>query len=333
MLFKKIHKLSSIVKQFLTEQGNQLHFHDISDIISIAKDFKIFPPGRPIEYGIGTLTENISSFIDSILQRLMQLIPSYIKDTTEFIKQSASAKTIPIDVTSLYANILHVDGVHACSKFLNDPRVTDISTDVLCSIISFILTHDFVFDDHSYLQTSGTAMGTKMAPCFARIFMASIEQTFIDNSPLIPLFYVRSIDDIFMIWNHGSEEIEQFTSRANSTHPSIKFTTEISSTSLPFMDVLVGVTETGIKTSLYRKPTDRPTYLTYCSFHPHHIKSSIVFSQLLRLKRICSIISDYEHEAKILTQSLLSIILLIIVFIPILLCSFINQNNYLLTTN
>ena len=44
----------------------------------------------------------------------------------------------------------------------------------------------------------------------------------------------------------------------------------------------------------------------HCSFHPHHIKSSIVYSQLLRLKRICSDISDYEHEVKILTQSLLS---------------------------
>ena len=109
-----------------------------------------------------------------------------------------------------------------------------------------------------------------------------------------------------MIWTHGSEELEQFITRANSTHPSIKFTTEISSFSLPFLDVLVSVTETGIKTSLYRKPTDRPTYLMYCSFHPHHIKSSIVFSQLLRLKRICSDISDYEHEVKILTQSLLS---------------------------
>ena len=134
-------------------------------------------------------------------------------------------------------------------------------------------------------------MGTKMAPCFANIFMASIEQTFIDSSPLTPLFHVRFIDDIFMIWTHGSEELEQFTTRANSTHPSIKFTTEISSTSLPFLDVLVSVTETGIKTSLCRKPTDRPTYLMYCSFHPHHIKSSIVFSQLLRLKRICSDIS------------------------------------------
>ena len=109
-----------------------------------------------------------------------------------------------------------------------------------------------------------------------------------------------------MIWAQGSEEHEQFTTRANTSHPSIKFTTEISSTSLPFLDVLVGAIETGNKTSRYSIPTDRPTYLMYCCFHPHHIKTSIVFCQLLRLKRICSDISDYEHELKILTQILLS---------------------------
>ena len=121
------------------------------------------------------------------------------------INKLASLKSIPpgvllvtMDVTSLYANIPHVDGVDACYKFLNEHRVTDISTDVLCSLISFILTHNnFVFDDHSYLQTSGTAMASKMAPFLANLFMASIEQTFIDNSPLTPLFYLRFIDDIF----------------------------------------------------------------------------------------------------------------------------------------
>ena len=79
---QKIHKLSSIVKQFITEQGNKLHAHDKSDIITLAKDLKIFPPGRPIVSGKGTLTENISGFIDFILQHLMQFIPSYMKDTT-----------------------------------------------------------------------------------------------------------------------------------------------------------------------------------------------------------------------------------------------------------
>ena len=106
---------------------------------------------------------------------------------------------------------------------------------------------------------------------------------------------MRFINDILMIWTHGREELEQFTTRANSTHPSMKFTTEISSTSLPFLDELVSVTETGIKTSLYRKATDRPTYLMYCSFHPHHIKSSIVFCQVHGLKCICSDVSDIDH--------------------------------------
>ena len=102
-------------------QGNQLHVHDINDIITLAKDIKIFPPGRPIVSGIGTLTVNISSLIDSTLQRVMQFIPNYIKDTTEFINKLASVKTIPpdvllvtMDVTSLHTNIPHVDGVDAC---------------------------------------------------------------------------------------------------------------------------------------------------------------------------------------------------------------------------
>ena len=51
---QKIHKLSSMVEQFFTEQGNQLHVHDINDIIIIAKDLKNFPPGRPIVSGTGT---------------------------------------------------------------------------------------------------------------------------------------------------------------------------------------------------------------------------------------------------------------------------------------
>ena len=108
----------------------------------------------------------------------MQFIPNYIKDTTEFSNKLAISRTISpevllvtTNVTSLNAIIPHVDGVDACSKFLNELRVTYIYVDVLCSLISFILMHNnFVFDDHSYLQTSGTALDTKMAPCFVAIF-------------------------------------------------------------------------------------------------------------------------------------------------------------------
>ena len=113
-----------------------------------------------------------------------------------------------MDVTSLYTNILHVDGRNAYSKFFNQHHDADRSTEVLSSPISFILSRsNFVFDDHNYhLQTCGRVMLTKMEPCFANLFMASIEQTFIDNSQLTALFYVRFIDDILMILTHGSEK-------------------------------------------------------------------------------------------------------------------------------
>ena len=81
-----------------------------------------------------------------------------------------------MDVRSLYGNIPHVDGVDAYSNFLNQHRVADISTDIICFLISFILTdNNFAFDDHNYLQTRRTAMGMNMAPSIANVFMASIE--------------------------------------------------------------------------------------------------------------------------------------------------------------
>lgn len=46
----------------------------------IHKDLKI-PPGHPIISGNGSITENLSKFIDSYLRPFVTNLPSYIKDT------------------------------------------------------------------------------------------------------------------------------------------------------------------------------------------------------------------------------------------------------------
>ena len=43
-----------------------------------------------------------------------------------------------------------------------------------------------------------------------------------------------------------------------------------------------------LQTLLYKKPTHSKTYLHPTSSHPPHIFASIIFSQALRYKRICS---------------------------------------------
>ena len=51
-----------------------------------------------------------------------------------------------------------------------------------------------------------------------------------------------------------------------------------------------------LATFVYYKPTDTHTYLKYESFHPQTCKNSIPYSQLLRLRRICSVIYRLSTE-------------------------------------
>ena len=61
----------------------------------------------------------------------MQSLPSYVKDTTDFIQKLKSFKLahansylITFDVSSLYTDIPHKDGLDACGFFLASDTCT-----------------------------------------------------------------------------------------------------------------------------------------------------------------------------------------------------------------
>ena len=54
-----------------------------------------------------------------------------------------------------------------------------------------------------------------------------------------PLIWKRYIDDIFSLWNTNKEAIDNFTELANSFHPTMKFTAEISDTEITFLGTCV----------------------------------------------------------------------------------------------
>ena len=66
--------------------------------------------------------------------------------------------------------------------------------------LSLILLENlFQFNEKDYLQTHGTAMGTKMAVVFANIFMAKIEKEILRQSRIKPVFLKRFIDDVISV--------------------------------------------------------------------------------------------------------------------------------------
>ena len=271
------------------------------------------PPGRPIVSANSSPTERISQFVDFFLNPLVPTIPSYIRDTTHFLKTLRDLGQVPpnsllvtLDVSSLYTNIPNNEGIHAAHKLLRQHRTFDDkpSTNHLIEALEMVLSlNNFEFNGHHYIQVGGTAMGTKVAPSFANIFMGDFENKFIYTHPIKPLLWLRYIDDIFAIFNEDEDTVKQFVSDINTCHHSIKFTSEISRTHIHFLDTTVHLSETGeVHTDLYSKPTDSHNYLRYDSAHPHHLKKGIPYSQFLRVRRICTHNVDFDRHARTLGQ-------------------------------
>ena len=253
-------------------------------------------PGRPVISNCGYFTENISAFLDYHLQPLSRAVKSYIKDTNDFLKKLKGLKNLPsdfllctVDVVGLYPNIPHDDGLAAVKKALDKRDNQSISSDSILELAECVLKNNiFEHNSKTFKQKQGTAIGTKMAPPYAILFMADLEEQFLDNSPFKPFVWWRYIDDIFMIWQHGEAELQEFLTKLNSCHPTIKFTAEYSPEKINFLDVQVIRHENHLITDLFTKPTDTHQYLHATSCHVFHSKRSIPFSQALRLNRICS---------------------------------------------
>ena len=81
--------------------------------------------------------------------------------------------------------------------------------------------------------------------------------------------------------------------------PSTKFTREIFSTSVNFLDTKVMKdSDANISTDVYKKPTDTHPYLHWTSAHPPHLKRRIPYSPALRLRRICTSTNVLEQRIR-----------------------------------
>ena len=86
----------------------------------------------------------------------------------------------------------------------------------------------------------------------------------------------------------------------------MKFTYEISSGSLNFLDLNVSLRNGEIHTDLYIKPTNSHHYLYYQYSHPLHIKTSIPYSQALRLNNISSSEKDFKTHVSHMEEWILA---------------------------
>ena len=198
-------------------------------------------PGRPVILNCFFYTENISSFLDHHLQPLAKKVKSYIKDTNHFSNKIKKIGKLPerailctMDVVGLYPNIPHLASVY---RFLETRKNKQISKDTLAELAEIVKKNNiFEFDEKTFKQKRGTAIGTKFAPPYAIFFMADLEEKLLEIFEKKTMIWWRYIDDIFFIWEHDEESLRVFIDQINLFHLTIKFTAEYSKEEVNFLD-------------------------------------------------------------------------------------------------
>ena len=107
-------------------------------------------------------------------------------------------------------------------------------------LLKIVLTQNyFQSADKTFHQVQGTAMGTKMAPAYANLFMVELEEYILQDYHTEPILWKRYIDDILCIWPGTQDSLKKFVEYLNRHNPTIKFTYECSPTEIQFLDVTI----------------------------------------------------------------------------------------------
>ena len=281
------------------------------------KNYTNFPALRPICSGVSSPTARLSQFIDTILKPIAQTTTSYIRDTTHFILKTRDFKLnrdaektflVTMDVSSLYPNIDHTEGIQACHNLLSRSS-SQIPTETVTDLINLVLTSNTMgFLNRFFHQIKGTAMGTAMAVNYANIFMANFEsnllRAYTEKTGKQPALWLRFIDDIFFVWQGDEGSLKEFLAfcnsyaKSNNMKSNISFTYAYSEKSVNFLDTVVSLEADGtISTDLFTKPTAAYQYLHQSSYHDPHLIKAVPKSQFIRIRRICSTLDQYWSHA------------------------------------
>ena len=164
------------------------------------------------------------------MQPLAQNVKSYIKDSNLFLSKLKSLGKLPqrailcaTDVVGLYSNIMYSEGLTSLQRFLELKDNKQISSDILIELAEIVLNNNiFEFDEKTFRQVRGKAIGTKFAPPYAILFIADLEEKLLSTFEEITMIWWRYIDNIFLFGN---------------MEKSLWFTAEYSKETINFLDV------------------------------------------------------------------------------------------------
>ncbi|EYC13496.1 hypothetical protein Y032_0043g749 [Ancylostoma ceylanicum] len=252
---------------------------------------------RPIVSSCGGPSDRLSRLLVQLLSSLLQLVGAHIVNVEGFLSSlsecqvPSTAAYASFDVVSLYTNADNNSAIRSVISLFEQHK-GQISTmgfnagDVTTMINSVLSCNVFRFKNRFYEQRRGLALGNRIAPILAIIFLDYVERMTLTSGILL---YKKYIDDVFVM---GTTEVEVGTlfEKLNSFDPNVSFTMERRDDDgyLPFLNTKVRLIG-GQKEHLWHKREVSANILVHArSAHPHFFKANEVRNLIRTKDKLCT---------------------------------------------
>ena len=255
---------------------------------------------RPIVPCHSAIQNPVAKFVSKTLKPFLEARPYVLKGSKDLAKKLADL-TIPQgkkiylvsgDIVAFYPNIPRSKAITIASNgwraFKRDASLEEIDF-VWKSIILANGDLMFKFQDQTYLQKKGLAMGVSCSPDIANLFGAYYEEKFFNEPHPEWLFFARFIDDCIAVIAASSPE-EALLHTSHLKYEGVELVWSVSEWSTPFLDLLVYIDPFSNKVEHmpYRKALNHKERIPWASHHPKHVKKGTFLGEMSRLATLSS---------------------------------------------
>ena len=184
---------------------------------------------------------------------------------------------VSFDVVSLFTNVPLNEVIDLACDYVygNDDEKPEYERKHFRKLLLYATSGEFLYRDRLFKQVDGVAMGSPLGPTLANLFMAHLEERWVEQA-CSPVTYFRYVDDIFCIFDNDKAHHNDFLEFLNSQHPNLSFTCEIGPKSLPFLDVMVDVDSGALTLGVFRKTTYTGLVMNFFSCCPMAWKKGLI---------------------------------------------------------
>jgi hypothetical protein len=273
-------------------------------LYGLCKVHKPNNPLRPVVSMIGTAGYELAKYLDKWIK---PCIPDdyMLNSTTSFLdKLKAFAfnpkdKLISFDVESLFTNVPINETIDLIANYVyaqDEDKQPPFKKLIFKRMLTLATGGFFMYNGKMYQQVDGVTMGSPLGPTLANFFLAHYESKLLSvHKEFHPRLYLRYVDDVFAVFSNDID-FKMFFDKLNTQHNNLRFTFEIGSDSLPFLDTEISIKNGDFESWIYRKKTNTNVLLNNTAICPFKWKVGLMTCLINRAWQICSSRTRFDEE-------------------------------------